>query len=275
MQCDISTTANYLLFRLLNDFEEWEEYFYNEPDSWYSLNYFLVNFNEEGVIQTEDAHEGMYAAKIVTIAVAGTEIIPGFLSYGEISLSSPDPFTPVPYSDKPTKISGFYKYLPELEDHASMLCLLLLEGDTIGGGIHVFAPTGDNYVYFEKELNYYIEDHPDELVLFFASGDSVGSTLYLDNLSFDFETIIKTNKLVNDFNIYPVPANNFFVCNFKKSKNIPKNIEIIDLQGRIVKRIYNYNLKEILKIDISDLSKGLYYVRTDVTDNFVKKLIVN
>lgn len=258
-----------------HDFEEWEDYFYNEPDFWHSFNHILVNFNEEGVSQTEDAYEGMYAVKLRTLAVTGVEVFPTYLSYGEISPSSPDPFIPVPYSDRPTKISGYYKYFPELLDHAFMVCLFLLEGDTIGGGVHTFLPTDDNYVYFEEELNFYIEDQPDGLVLLFCSGYDVGSTLFLDNVSFDFETIVKTNKSVNDFNIYPNPANNFFICNFEKSQNIAAYIEIIDLQGRIVKRICNENSKEILKIDISNLSKGLYYVRTDLIDLPVKKIIVN
>ncbi len=252
------------------DFEVWEEYYYNEPEHWHSLNYFFSVFGEETVSQTEDAYEGMYAVKISTMSFNETDTIPGFLSYGEIILGNDFPFIPIPYTDKPTKLMGYYKYYPHMADTGMMMVQFLFEGDIIESKTYSFEEATE-YEYFEVDFTYYGD--PDSFILIFSSGSNPGSTLYLDAISFDFETIINESVSDNDFTIYPNPATDYFYCNFSNHGNIAEYIEIVDLQGRIIKKIDNNSGKN-LKIDISDLSNGIYYIRTELNNSPINKLIV-
>jgi len=57
------------------------------------------------------------------------------------------------------------------------------------------------------------------------------------------------------FNIYPNPANDYITV----ETNIRSEIEIINFQGQLIKRIYANGDKT--NIDISDLSRGMYFVK--------------
>jgi hypothetical protein len=87
---------------------------------------------------------------------------------------------------------------------------------------------------------------------------------------------IDENVTDNSFNVYPVPASNYVNVEFRSNLYGKFNFELRDITGRMVK----YFAKDIITgnnivtIDISDLSKGLYLLEIS-NDNFkvTKKII--
>ena len=79
--------------------------------------------------------------------------------------------------------------------------------------------------------------------------------------------IIKiNNKIINDFNIYPNPTKG--IINITNLYNI-KNIIITDIYGQIIKQINIKNSE--LKLDISDLSNGIYFIKIgNKVERFIK-----
>ena len=89
--------------------------------------------------------------------------------------------------------------------------------------------------------------------------------------------IIDNNKIVenNEFiSIYPNPTKDFIqIENLDNSIN---SIKIFDISGKLIREIGNFNRlnKAKLKINISQFSKGVYFVKITTNNNFsVKKII--
>ena len=90
--------------------------------------------------------------------------------------------------------------------------------------------------------------------------------------AYNYTTTSINNLDINNFTIYPNPANNFVAI--QNSEFAIQNLEILDITGKIVKTINNVNEKSIT-IDISNFSKGVYFVRVKTNNNSkMKKLII-
>ena len=79
--------------------------------------------------------------------------------------------------------------------------------------------------------------------------------LYVENLGED----------LNNIKIYPTIVNNKLSIEINASKNSSINIELIDISGKLVQKLYNGEIKEkdIFKKEfkINDLSKGIYFIK--------------
>ncbi len=74
----------------------------------------------------------------------------------------------------------------------------------------------------------------------------------------------------NGFKIYPNPSKNELFLEINNSKLITQSCEIIDINGKVLKELKIKNLE--LKIEISDLEKGTYFVKIgNETQRFVKE----
>jgi len=85
-------------------------------------------------------------------------------------------------------------------------------------------------------------------------------------------------KVSEQLNIYPVPASDFLNIQLTKAETGHVDIEILDISGRIllIERFNNISKDYIIKIDISTLSKGIYYVSIKMGKNIInKKFVVN
>jgi len=75
------------------------------------------------------------------------------------------------------------------------------------------------------------------------------------------------------FNIYPNPANDFFIIENNDSKI--ENLEITDCFGKLVYvNTLSKNSPNIIKVDIQELKSGLYFVKANIQGNvYTSKLI--
>jgi len=250
------------------DFEDWYNVEYTAVDSWNSLNNYFNSFGVEPLQLVSDAQDGLVSAEMTTHLFMGEHIVPGYLSLGEIFIDDVDPVRGIPYTDKPSKLKGYYKYFPA-EDELGIVQVLFSQFDVqIGGGAMQFAPASE-FTYFEVPLNY--AGDPDSLTLIFASGNIPGSRLLIDNISFDFSVDVPLSESQN-ISIYPNPAEDYFIVGMCENQVFPAIVEITDIQGRLLKTV-NLNNEFDCKVDISDLSQGVYFVKYAESE-YLQKLIV-
>lgn len=98
----------------------------------------------------------------------------------------------------------------------------------------------------------------EDLVLFFE--ENLRWIITSEAKSCVSEYLNTTNTLeigFEDLVLYPNPTKDLLIIETKKSINEP--IEIYDLQGRFIMKVFTNNLKS--EIDISELAKGLYCIK--------------
>lgn len=94
--------------------------------------------------------------------------------------------------------------------------------------------------------------------------------------SFSVTEVLGTsqNELNAKFSVYPNPANNVLNVSNTMDASI-QNIELSDINGRVIKNIKVANLTET-QINISDISQGVYMLRiTTDKGNIAKKVVKN
>ena len=108
-----------------------------------------------------------------------------------------------------------------------------------------------------------------------TSGPSGTSSVSIQNpgvvmkIQYSGEVLGTTVFAKNEFRLYPNPANSGFKIQFNKNslQNIA-HVNIIDMQGRLIKSKTNVNINDYIKTDI--LSKGVYFVNLlDVTNTVI------
>ncbi|MBW6483818.1 MAG: T9SS type A sorting domain-containing protein [Vicingaceae bacterium] len=86
---------------------------------------------------------------------------------------------------------------------------------------------------------------------------------------------IKENEVNSDFKIFPNPATNYvYFEHIGKTQSLEFNVELIDMFGRT---IVETQTTKTNKIDVSNISKGIYFIRfSNNTSNqlIVKKVII-
>ncbi|WP_395043303.1 T9SS type A sorting domain-containing protein [Flavobacterium sp.] len=107
------------------------------------------------------------------------------------------------------------------------------------------------------------------------NNSAIGATqtfMFMDTLG--FTSILSTDDFIsNKFNVYPNPAKNIVTVSTSNDAFI-YNIEVLDLNGRIIKNIKYSNVSDA-QINVSDLAKGLYMLNiTSDLGSVSKKLIV-
>ncbi len=183
------------------NFESWPSENFGNPEFWDSPNaetsgfpFFLTT-----VTQTSDSYTGSYAAKITSGTILD-QVVPGLLTLGTLNLNIVDPeaseFLGVPFADRPSDLSGYYKYATSGSDFGAILLMLTRYNaqtnnkDTIAVGGTNFTPEAA-YTGFEFDIFYLSYEQPDSINIIILSSASPnltdGSELIIDNLSLAYE----------------------------------------------------------------------------------------
>lgn len=183
------------------NFESWPSGNNDNPEFWDSPNSITGGFPFflKTVEKTSDSHTGNWAAQITTGTILG-ETIPGLLSLGtlEIDLENIEntQFIGLPFSDRPGKLEGYYKYSTPGTDFGLLAILLTRYNDStnsqdsIAFGLTQFTAQEDEYAYFSATLQYLTLAEPDSINIVILSSASPtmmpGSQLKVDDLAFDY-----------------------------------------------------------------------------------------
>ena len=169
-----------------------------------------------GPITTEkstDAHSGSFSAKITTKTFGSFKIV-GIIATGIFDQKSASFVEGMPFSSKPSKLSGYYKFLPVNNDSCSAYINLSKyntisnKKDTIAEGLLVLQGAQNQWTKFEVPLNYYLNITPDTIKVAFVSSAGtvgmgstqnaqVGSSMLVDDLILDYGTDVDITSTIS------------------------------------------------------------------------------
>jgi len=150
------------------DFEYWKEFYgtkgeflYEDPigNWWTTLNKLKLITGPVTATKTADAHSGNYALRLETMSY-GSFIITGLLMTGVFDPNMPGyVIQGKPFTVKPTKFTGYFKYYPVNHDTCSIYIGIyrfnqtLMRRDTIADAYLTVSDTVSQYKLFELEPN--------------------------------------------------------------------------------------------------------------------------
>lgn len=117
---------------------------------------------------------------------------------------------------------------------------------------------------------------PDSAYITFVAGGAPASLLALDDVLFiDYAASTgAVSLLTGAMETYPNPAKNVVNLNYTLNMEANVNIEIYDIQGRLVKSVLNekqYNGEYSQKVNIEGLNSGMYFFKVQ-TDNLTESI---
>ncbi len=200
-------------------FENWTSLSYDQPSTgWYTSN--EESIRKAGITTfTKVAGQSGFACRMET-KVGGTDTL-----FGYITNTQGDPTNGeggMPYSQKPTAITGYYRYNIPNQDTALILVFFKLGGVQISMDVIKVKGTGSQSTFAPFSFPLTVGLTPDTVIIaavcsnaFSNHGIEVGSFLELDQLAFsgpgvtqpipggDFDTwTVGTSDKLNNWNVY-------------------------------------------------------------------------
>jgi hypothetical protein len=170
-------------------FETWSTVnFFEEPEPYSTTNSLSYMMGDTtAVTKSTDAYEGTYAARLETMAF-GADTVTGLMMVGE--LRGQNIIGGVPFTARPTSLTGYVKYNLVGGDEFSVICIFTRQGLPLGSIQQYFSGTQENYTQISMPVDWVIPIlTPDSLKVVisntstFVTGN-VGSTVYLDHFQF-------------------------------------------------------------------------------------------
>jgi hypothetical protein len=256
---------------------------YYEPSGgwWTSLNTLSSLGAPVTVSRTTDVHSGTYAAKMET-KQWGSFLIAGLMASGNFIMSSPYIMLGKPFTEKPSKFKGWFKYLPVNGDSAGVVALLTrfnsLTGiqDTIAMANQMFKNNVSVYTEFNLDFNYKITGmNPDTIIMVLTSSadggnfnGQVGSTLLIDDLLLEYPSGLQ-DVVMPEFvlNAFPSPASNELSLEFNTSNPEKLICYVYTFDGRLMRSFSP--LGKYQKIDVSTWQQGNYIVQAWLDNSLI------
>ncbi|MBI3501808.1 MAG: T9SS type A sorting domain-containing protein [Bacteroidetes bacterium] len=258
-----------------------------EPSGWISENEITLLGNPQSVFQatSPDVHGGTYAMKLLSVTMTNN---PGNSLPNPIGLAAPGKlvsFVPkfgMQYTARPASVSFWYKYAPAAGDTAQFLIALWnsTTHDTIASGFWPTGTTVTNYVNQTVTLIYnpaFSTEFPDSMGLTFSStklfnkvGNTyvmcmncgmAGSTLWVDDISFNGWNGINEHTASNDITLFPNPATD--IVTIIADVNEAYSVNAYDMTGRkISSAIFTQSMNAMNRkethISTSKFPSGIY-----------------
>ncbi|MDZ7741084.1 MAG: PCMD domain-containing protein [Bacteroidota bacterium] len=187
-----------------------------------------------------------------------------------------------PYTETPTKFTGWYKYAPVNGDSAGVGVILTkyntatAQQDTVATAVSAITGITDTYTRLEIDFDYLLPGiNPDTItVVLTSSGDAgnfqgeVGSTLIIDDISLEYTSGIQ-ESLLQEFSItaFPSPASGQLSLEF--NTNQPEKIlcNIYAMDGRLMESFPLGQRKH--QLDVSDWQQGKYIAQAYMNNSLV------
>lgn len=196
-------------------FETWSSGGCDEPSGWNTVNgstsiLGLCTAQQE----TTNPYSGSSALKIETgeLGFPVFQTVPGLVSNGEINIQSQSVSGGVPFTERPTSFSGWYRANPVNGDTYSMIAVLINEntGDSVGVSIFEGNTTVSAWTQFTEPVQYLNQQTPTLLQITMFASDPLnpqdGSTVYFDELDYQSITVGITENQINQIKAYPNPV---------------------------------------------------------------------
>lgn len=239
------------------DFENWTTISYEDPDDWSTFNSLYAVDSVYPVTKTTDSYHQNFALKVQSIDT--NNAFTNIATSGKINATGPHGGD-VYNAQNTDTLQGFYKYSTNQIDSA--IILISFDQSGVLSGEYVALSPASTYTKFE--IPYSLAQTADSfrIDVIASTNYSFGSELILDELAFKsiLTSIDQKISKLEEFNIYPNPANNQLNLEWTSSAK-EMNVQIIDGLGRTYNTITNLPQIGQQTIDLSGLSSGIYFLR--------------
>lgn len=138
-------------------------------------------------------------------------------------------------------------------------------------------PASHGYVYYKIKpmAGYLVGDIiPNTAEIYFDFNPAVITNTFQTEFT-EESTLSNANFNDTAFSIFPNPTNDFISLNFAKKINNSLEINIYDIQGKPVYINTFKSIETLVRMDVSKLSKGMYFLKVnDSNSETIKKLII-
>jgi hypothetical protein len=269
-------------------FETWTSLTYNTPTLWDNINSTTTAF---GIYTTEQGTPGVTGSsylKLTTKNISGVGVVPGIAVSGTINKTTLKPVSGFAFSQRPTNLTGSWQYMVySASADSGYIDVQLTRWDPVlksrntVAGVHYRLPGMKmSWKTFTIPLSYVDNvNYPDSAVITLSASGSAPTAkdfLYVDNLAFSGTQLttgiagVSGNK---KFNVYPNPASDKINFELPVTNNSKVDIQILNLQGVILKSIKEVDATSTVFVDISGLSTGNYILKALSNDVFVSRFI--
>jgi hypothetical protein len=262
------------------DFETWVSTQYRKIEGWSTSNDIgkAFGFTFNAVKDTSDASDGLRAIYMQNISFFG-QVIPGAIVTGINNIDQGPAF---PVSSRYKYFNGHYKYKPSTNDTFSVDVIMFYQGNEIGTGKYRSTATVNKYQKFSCEIIYdsVLSVIPDSANIIISAGSLdaavAGSKAWVDQLSFEavgIDNIIRNEKNVS---IYPNPTKDYIYINFESNTNEYIYIQLYNLEGKLLKNIYQgktLNNYTQISSNTSEIPSGIYIVSIQSGSNIYHQKI--
>lgn len=224
-----------------------------------------------------DVHGGTSAARLVTgyVGAPFNILVPGTIITGDVDIAVQTLYAGRPYTQRPDSYTGWYKYEPVSGDSARFEVTLTrwdaLNQTTVvvGYGNLVIHNAAATYTQFTCPINYTDPGTPDTAIVvaassagynfsnLFASVGQVGSTMYIDDLNFEFGGVGVEEQSSASVKVFPTLTTG--IVNIETDGSINENIiaRVYDLTG---KKVAEQLMNNFGSVDLTSFEAGTYVV---------------
>lgn len=134
-----------------------------------------------------------------------------------------------------------------------------------------FPSSEDDWRRIQIALNDYENQ---KIFIRFVNINGFGNSTFVDNVRINGEPLNINDEEFDRFIIYPNPTSDYLNIRSSIPENTPVDIKILDVLGRVHKN-YNTHVKPNLKIRVTDLKAGIYFIELKTSkEKSIKKFIV-
>jgi len=256
-----------------NDFETWNTFQNDEPEYWNTFNlYYIINNKQPNVTRSSDAHSGNSSISVKTapISLFGSK-------YDTLGIATTGTFTENGYTggfsmhSKPDSMTFYYKY-----NNSALItdmAVVYAQFSKFSGNKTTIVDSGfallpASYIWKKVLVKFDTSSQkPDTCNIVLASSalifgpGGVGNQLLIDDILFYYKGVgIPLEQISqNDVLVFPNPTSDFvnILCN---PKIIDKSVRITSLDGKNILFNQDFHDTELITLDISNYSSGLYVI---------------
>lgn len=246
------------------------------PDSFRTKDQVTFNGNPS-VTRSNESHSGQFAVAIQTIFLSPGVGMSGQINYGSmLNNSGAMTFFGHPFSSRPDMLKFWYKYSRNGNDTAQASVTLTRwtnQREIIGSGVINLTASSNSYTSAEINILYFSGNTPDTISISFVSSSnlvpSFGTTLYVDDISFDQPTLLRESS-AHYVDVFPNPTSD--ICSITFDRPGLKTCTFYDMQGRLMSSFST--IAEKSRLDLSGFQKGMYYLFIQNNDRIDKSIVI-
>jgi hypothetical protein len=252
---------------------------YTYPTGWFTLNPLIAPLVSCAKDST-DVHGGKYAADLTTLSLLGIQTIPGLMVLGSVNAVTQQVSGGIPFTDRPSNFSGYYKYAPASSTDSALFAIVLTHWntatnhrDSIGVSLFFAKGTVSQYTAFNAPFLYFLADNPDTMQVLIASSFDFlkaqpGTQLKIDDLSFATASGVTSLSDIYNVSYYPNPVRdqlNVVFTQYEKASMV----NVYDLTGHLLQSVSVQG--NIIPVKVQSLPAGMYFFSVIAKDGSVLK----